>query len=100
MERDVKLLYKVINSTRNENMPKLPGPPIYTPMTTTSGAKIHLVGTIHCCKKSKEIVSNVIRQTQPNVVFVELCDELLKNTFLYEKTTLSGLTWRKMVSKL
>ena len=88
------------NFTRDDNMLKLPGHPILTTMMTTSGAKIHLVGTIHCCKKSKEIVSNVIRQTQPNVVFVELCDELLKNTFLYEKTTLSGLTWIKMVSKL
>ena len=64
-----------MNSTQDdENMPKLPGPPIFTTMMTQSGAKIHLVGTIHCCKKSKEIVSNVIRQTQPNVVFVELCE--------------------------
>ena len=53
--------------------PKLPGPPILTTIITRNEAKIHLVGVGHYTKKSQEHVSNVIRQTQPNFVFVELC---------------------------
>ena len=54
--------------------PTLPGPPILTTIITRNEAKIHLVGVGHYTKKSQEHVSNVIRQTQPNVVFVELCE--------------------------
>ena len=54
--------------------PKLPGPPILTTIITRNEAKIHLVGVGHYTKKSQEHVANVIRQTQPNVVFVELCE--------------------------
>ena len=54
--------------------PKLPGPPILTSTITRNEAKIHLVGVGHYTKKSQEHVANVIRQTQPNVVFVELCE--------------------------
>ena len=87
------LKVKVMNSTRNENMPKLPGPPIFTTMTTTSGAKIHLVGTFHGTKKSREDVSNVIRHTKPNVVFVELCELHGEHLVLHENIILSGLTF-------
>ena len=54
--------------------PTLPGPPILTTIITRNEAKIHLVGVGHYTKKSREHVTNVIRQTQPNFVFVELCE--------------------------
>ena len=100
-----------MNSTQDdENMPKLPGPPIFTTMTQ-GDAKIHLVGTHHCTKKSMEDVSNVIRLTQPNVVFVELCHssvtdpmicelcELCENILYHEENhnIWRGLTWKQMV---
>ena len=64
-----------IQDEKNEilNLSTLPGPPILTTLITRNEAKIHLVGVGHYTKKSQEDVSNVIRQTQPNFVFVELC---------------------------
>ena len=56
------------------NLPKLPGRPILTTMITKNNAKIHLVGVEHFTKKSREHVSNIIRQMQPNIVVVELCE--------------------------
>ena len=66
----------IIQEEKNKILapPKLPGPPILTTIITRNEAKIHLVGVGHYTKKSQEHVSNVIRQTQPNVVFVELCE--------------------------
>ena len=61
---------------------------------------IHLVGTVHISKKSQEDVLNIIRHTQPNVVFVELCDAR-KNIFRHEEIMESeSLTWKKMVNRL
>ena len=73
MLNDLKEL--TIQDEKNKilNLSTLPGPPILTTLITRNGAKIHLVGVGHYTKKSQEDVSNVIRQTQPNFVFVELC---------------------------
>ncbi|KAK3246760.1 hypothetical protein CYMTET_43722 [Cymbomonas tetramitiformis] len=40
-----------------------------------TGCEIFLVGTAHISRKSAEEVKEVIRQVQPETVFVELCDK-------------------------
>ena len=89
-----------MNSTQDdENMPKLPGPPIFTTMMTQSGAKIHLVGVMHRSKKSREDVLNVIRHTQPNVVFLELCEQSEDISYQEKNHNIwHGLTRKQMVS--
>ena len=69
----------ILNTQKDDKNKILPllfkDPPILSTMITRNKAKIHLVGVIHYTKKSQEDVSNVIRQTQPNVVFVEVCED-------------------------
>lgn len=63
-------------------------PETVTTLTSECGSKVYLVGTAHFSEKSKNDVSLVIRNVQPDVVMVELCPSRVHILRHDEKTLL------------
>uniref|UniRef100_A0A336MYB0 CSON009472 protein n=2 Tax=Culicoides sonorensis TaxID=179676 RepID=A0A336MYB0_CULSO len=63
-------------------------PETVTMLTSDCGSKVYLVGTAHFSEKSKNDVSFVIRNVQPDVVMVELCPSRVHILRHDEKTLL------------
>lgn len=67
----------------NQNLPET-----VTLLKTPSGNNVYLVGTAHFSESSQRDVANVIRNVQPRVVVVELCDSRVHILRHDEKTLL------------
>lgn len=64
-------------------------PSTVTLLTTNAGSKVYLVGTAHFSEESQDDVSQVMRNVQPDILVVELCESRVHILRHDEKTLLN-----------